>query len=1189
MAKRDTPKGSNSGDSAGKKPNSDDFDKTVIDVDIRQLKEGFDETVIVRAPMGEDSDLHDLEYFDTERTGDHDVDELEQSAALPKESTEPLSKPSQEGKKPAPPKPTKKEDKKPEETPRAARTPEVEAEGDLVPGEAVEEPEAPPMAAHPKPKFSAGLLALALVFLIFIAEGLVEVLRQGAALRLPAILALGFSTLLLAGALVRRLDTRAAFYGTVLAWFGLVTYAGLRFYTSDPDSLHFFKLSLETWIGPFFLLVAFFITFALYKAKGISFLPKLLATVACLVVLAAVVLSAIARLPFEDGLWGSAALAKLPIFLRPGLITLGFAFPIMTFALLLAWLFRPRNEGSFLRHGGWALFGLGILASLLGLKLLSRQGVEVPLLGKLVKQDFFGATVLDSATSPIRIQVSDFKPSFGKNDWMHLTVAASNSRAQAKGRQAWLMVKNQEGRSFEAVSGDSIAFIRGEKNLKGVKASLETARLGQARQMAVVIDLPSLVETQVKSAVTGAILDLASALRGKDRLFLVAAGGSDTLEPGNSADWAKKISKLLAPGEAGADLASQALKKFSGQGLKQAILVTEIAKVPQAAQRDAIVAEAKKQGAGFSVLALGSTDNPPEDLYLAASPASLGFQLLSAAAETLGDVSVSFPALAPLPRVKWAKSSDGKAQLQGGNLSYEISAEDPSVIQALQLKVDDEKPIDLEKTALQKSMDLATFKVKPGPHRLTLLLTTSEGDIVSDSIETQYVAKKPLRFVKPLDKDTIAGNFNVMVSIGKAQGAETQSVDLLVDGNKVGQSTSPPFQIPFNSTSLSEGEHTLQVVQTYSDGSNETAQIQVNANQQVPQVQIQRPGIGEYLPNLAEIEAQVGGGLFEQVQKVEFLVDGEWIGESPQAPFRLLWSNSAFPAGSYFIQARAYLNSQATTTDAVQIQLGQGEIVVESDPATSPTGMLFPDNVEILVDASAGMKEPVSSSLKIDLAKSSMSGLLATLPENVKMNARVLGADSLAAQNNCEDVRLLKSPTSELDLVQARGNLPLAHALEILEKDLKKTQGSRVGLLVADSWDTCGGDPIAVATRLAKNSERLRLHIIYFSDVEPTTESLLKRLAEVMGGRTYKVSRQEDLQQAIRDAVQVSFSLYDYKNTPILEMPLSQNPFAVRAGEYRLEIDTSPPIVKSGVVIPTGARKTFTVLSQDGKYELREE
>ncbi len=524
MAKKDDPK----------KPSPDDFDKTVIDVDIRQLKEGFDETVIVRAPTAEDSDLHDIAFFDEERTGDHEVGEIPSGEALPEESTEPMPKKGR-GTPPKEEARTRREEKvaKPEPS-REKKAPKPE----LPPEAALEVPEieeeAPP-APHAKPKFSPAYFGLALLFFLFLAEGLVEVLRQGAALRLPAIAAVGFALLCLAGALLRRWEGRTAFLGTVLAWFALVCYAGFRFYTSDPESLHFFKLPLDTWLGAFLIVASGVVAWILFTTKRVGFFPKLLASLACLVVVVAAVLAWIAGLKFEDGIWGPAALAKLPLLLRPGVLALGIAFPLAGLGALAALLFHPRAEGSLLRRGGWTLLGIAVLGTLLGVKLLDRQGLELPLLGRLAKQDFFGATLLDPATSPIRVQVFNVKPGFGKTGGMHLSVAASRSRAQGKGRQAFLMVRNQEGRSFAPGVPEHLALERGDKALKGVKASVETSRLGQERQIALLVNLPSLVETQVKSSLTGAILELARQLRGHDRLHVIGPAAAETLQAGKRA------------------------------------------------------------------------------------------------------------------------------------------------------------------------------------------------------------------------------------------------------------------------------------------------------------------------------------------------------------------------------------------------------------------------------------------------------------------------------------------------------------------------------------------------------------------------------------------------------------------------------------------------------------------------------
>ena len=239
MAKKDDPKNPRSQDPKPPKVSPEDFDKTTLDIDIRQLKEGFDETVIVRAPKMDDSDLHNMEFFDEERTGDHEVDE-----AAGKVLEDPTEKPPKKKAKETRP---SKEEKAREKRPPPSPVPEPVAgrEEEEIPRER------PPVVAHIKPSFSPAYMALALVLFLFLAEGLVEVLRQGVALRLPAILAVGFSLLCIAGALLRRWEGRNAFLGTALAWFGLVTYAGFRFSPPIPIRCTSSKPRLRLGLGRF--------------------------------------------------------------------------------------------------------------------------------------------------------------------------------------------------------------------------------------------------------------------------------------------------------------------------------------------------------------------------------------------------------------------------------------------------------------------------------------------------------------------------------------------------------------------------------------------------------------------------------------------------------------------------------------------------------------------------------------------------------------------------------------------------------------------------------------------------------------------------------------------------------------------------------------------------------------------------
>ncbi len=1163
MAKKEPPKDQD------KKPrvNPEDLEKTTIALDIRNLEdmkekysEAFEETVMVRAPQKEETSLSDF-FEEEEKTGDHPT-----AAPQPK-----VSQAKSSGKKPP-----KKPDIKPPPQPAARYDARNESSYTIM-----------PRMAELRPKLSLPFLGLSLFIFLILAAGLVEALTRGPGLRLPAILATGLGALALGAMLFRRMEGRVGFLWIAVAWFGLVAYSGIYFLTSDSESLHFAGASLGTLMAVILGAIGLIIALTLVQKRRVPLLSKILAGVGLLILLVASVISLIQGQPMEDSLWGPGFLNNLPPYLRPGVLALAISFPLFALAVLIALILVKESTRGKFRTIGIPLLLLSLLGILLGTKLLVRQGIEVPIVGRLFPETYSGLTLLDPSSSAVRLQIGD--P--GKSDAFYLETAASRSRLKGNTREARLMVRNLEGRDLAADLSPWLTLSRGDKNLKGVKVELQRSLLGEGHNIGIILDLPSLANPEVKAAMAAALYRLADQMRGSDQLWISSAAGQQSFSSSDRGAWESQINKVLVPGSAEVgQLFSSVLKKLAGEaGIRQLIYVGDAASLPPASLRQSWKSEADKNKAALSVVALGPGNLEGDGLYQAQDATALGFELLSASAESLGQYQLFFPNLPPLPKISLVRDQSGQVSMAGGKIDFSILAPDPSAIRSLQLQVDQDKPIELGTAQLNQSVDLMKIKIKPGTHRFALLLTTTSSDTVSEIFQTSVVTRKPLRFVKPLDKDTIAGVTNVSFSPGRVQGLEIGSVDLLLDGVKTGGATAEPYLIPVNTAALSEGEHTFQAIQTFSDGSTETAQLQVRVNQQVPQVKLVRPSPGEYLSNLAELEAQIGGGLFEQVQKVEFFVDGEWVGESLQAPYRFLWANNTFPSGKYFVQAKALLNSQATTTDAVEIQLGHGEVVVQADASVSPSGMLYPENVEALLDASAGMNEPIGQAIKLDLAKYALSELLQGLPGNVKFGTRVFGGQKDSSQKNCTDSTLLKKPASQLGALQARGTRPLAYNLKLLGQDLKKASGSRVAFLITDGWELCGEDPLEVASQLAKQSEKLRLNILYFSDIDPSSESLLKKLAEVMGGRAFKISRSADLGDALREAMQVSFTLFDFKNAEVASQPLSANPLSLRSGEYRLEIGTAPAMSKQNVVIPTGGRKTFTIVSENGGYQLKEE
>ncbi len=1145
----------------GKKPpvSPTDLEKTTIDIDPGKLEREGDETLIVRtARKKEEGAFRDL---DEEATKIRTI--IPGSPPPPRAPTvRPREEVRKEAKRPAPPK-----------APAPRPTPEILHGAQI----------------HPKPPFSLKYFALSLVFFLSLGVAFLEILRQGGALRFPAILCMVVATLALLGSLLRRLEGRTGFLWLTVAWFGLISYTGFRYFTSDAT--YFLQIPLSTLLGPYLFLIGSIVGLVLLSEKEFPFLFKIPAFLGWLLLSVAFLLSLLSSLSLEDNLWGPAFLTSLPIYFRPVLLSLGAAFPLLGLSVVLDLLFVRGPKGTF-RKALLPLLLLCVMGSFLGAKLLARQGVQVPLLSGVAGEEFFGSTLLDPIRSPVRLIVAKRAIGLGQDRLAHLEVAASLPTIKGKSQQSRLMIRNMEGHSFIASQlNPFLSLIRAEKKIKGAKAELDLTRTGLARDIALVIFLPSLLKTEVKNSVASAIHHLANNLGSTDRLHLISAAGNETLSGENRENWGKRIEKILIPDEGQpGELLSAAFKVVAqGAGIKQMIYLSDQNKFPPMEVRREWEDQVQKRDIPLSFLSLGESPTLEENIYYAPYPSSLGFALMAAASESLGDYFLTYPLMAALPRIRLARSPTGEVLIKEGKLGFEVLGGDSKVIQSLQFKVDNEKPLELEAGLTEHVVDLSRLKLKGGKHQFEIQLVTQSGDVVQESFETTYLTRQPLRFVKPLDKDSVTGVVNVLFSEAKSSGLRTGSIDLYADGEKIGSATTEPFLISWDTTLVSPGEHQIQAVQTFSDGTAENAQIQVQVNPGVSKIQIVRPSNGEYLPNLAEVQAEVGGGLLDQVQKVDFLLDGEWIGESLQAPFRFLWSNSNYPAGKYFIQARAQWSTQAMTTDAVQVQLAQAEMVVQADPALSPTGRLFPDNVEILIDASVSMNEPIGTAVKLDFAKQAYSELSVAVPSQVNLITRVFGGKSSSVRGNCLDSQRLKDPARELVSLYGKGTAPLAYALLQMGKDLKTAAGSRVGLLITDSWDQCGQDPIAVAQILAKSKEKLRLHIIYFGDGSPTTESLLKRLAEVTGGRVYKVSRLDQLAAAVRDAVQVNFSLLDYKNIPVVEQPLSNQPFFVRAGEYRLEVDTSPPIQKDAISLSTGERLSLSVIAKDGKLQFAEE
>ena len=257
---------------------------------------------------------------------------------------------------------------------------------------------------------------------------------------------------------------------------------------------------------------------------------------------------------------------------------------------------------------------------------------------------------------------------------------------------------------------------------------------------------------------------------------------------------------------------------------------------------------------------------------------------------------------------------------------------------------------------------------------------------------------------------------------------------------------------------------------------------------------------------------------------------------------------------------------------------------------------MAPDYIEWVVDASSSMGGEVGGIRKIDIVKQSLIDMFPKLPSSSQFALRSYGASGLATHKDCRDTVLdypLKSLDSQkmsnlLNLIEPQGVSPLAYTLDKIKGDFKTAYGTRVLILFTDGFDNCGGDPVGQLEKWKKEKLNIKLYILGL-DIEGTrAETELKRLASIVGGQYYPVKNEKEILAALEEMIKVTYRVFDYKDREVAQKPIGAAGLSLRTGEYRLEVDLEPPLVKEKVLINNGVEKKVLIKKDGSTYSFVE-
>jgi hypothetical protein len=193
--------------------------------------------------------------------------------------------------------------------------------------------------------------------------------------------------------------------------------------------------------------------------------------------------------------------------------------------------------------------------------------------------------------------------------------------------------------------------------------------------------------------------------------------------------------------------------------------------------------------------------------------------------------------------------------------------------------------------------------------------------------------------VSPAAGATLSGTVNLTANASDSVGVS--SVQFKVDGTNSGPSlTAAPYTTSLNTTTLSNGNHTLTAVATDTAGNSATSvgvTVKVNNSSSTPPptVSITSPTSGATVSGTVTVTATATSSV--GVANVQFQLDGANVGSAvATSPYTYSWDTTKASNGSHTLNAVATDTTGLSTTSAgVTVKVSNATV----QPPTVPTGL----------------------------------------------------------------------------------------------------------------------------------------------------------------------------------------------------------------------------------------------------------
>ncbi|MBI3331950.1 hypothetical protein HYZ99_03245 [Candidatus Peregrinibacteria bacterium] len=260
------------------------------------------------------------------------------------------------------------------------------------------------------------------------------------------------------------------------------------------------------------------------------------------------------------------------------------------------------------------------------------------------------------------------------------------------------------------------------------------------------------------------------------------------------------------------------------------------------------------------------------------------------------------------PAVSLTAPSDGSTVTNVVNVA--ANATDNVSVAGVQFKLDGQD-LGPEDTASPYSVSWNTLTAINGPHGLTAVARDAAGNITSSAVVNVAVendtSAPTVSITAPASGSTLSAAVNV--DAAAADNVGVAGVQFFLDGANLGsEDTASPYSVSWNTTTASNGNHTLAARARDAAG-NQTTSTTVsvtvsNPDTTPPAVSVTSPLNGATVSGSIGVAATASDNV--SVASVQFKLDGGNLGvPDTVAPYSISWNTATVPNGSHQLSAVA--------------------------------------------------------------------------------------------------------------------------------------------------------------------------------------------------------------------------------------------------------------------------------------------